>query len=66
MTFQAGYAKMYSNYAKQYHPLLYRNKQRRYAGHGKIHFRSASKAMQYAMRWAKRVEKILQEREEKP
>lgn len=66
MMFQAGYAKMYSNYSKQYHPFLVRNGRRRYAGKGRVHFKTATRAMQYALRWAKRAESFLQVREVEP
>lgn len=66
MTFQPGYAKMYSNYAKQYHLFLQANRQRRYAGHGRIHFKTATEALRYAWYWAIQAEKILQRQEVKP
>jgi hypothetical protein len=46
-------------YEKRYHPYLYRLGQRRYAGHGKLNFRTATEAFTYAVDWALRAEQFL-------
>ena len=61
--FQTGSQKIIDKYEKRYHPYLYRFGCRRYAGHGRIHFKTASAAHAYAIRWADRASRILVEKE---
>lgn len=44
---------------KDYHPFLYRLGQRRYAHHGQLTFYTATAALEYALRWAARADRIL-------
>jgi len=46
-------------YEKYYHPYLYRLGQRRYAGHGRTAFRTATAAQDYARRWAERADRFI-------
>lgn len=57
--FQAGYQRRDYHFTKQYYPFIYRNGKRRYAGRGRLHFCTATLAMNYALRWAARAKAYL-------
>jgi hypothetical protein len=61
--FQPGYDKIYFLSGKLYNPFLYRFDNRRYAGRGRIFFKTATAAMNYAQRWAERASRFLAAKE---
>lgn len=57
--FQPGRQKTIIRGSKQYHPYLYRYNRKRYAGHGRKSFRTATLALKYARRWGEWAERYL-------
>ena len=57
--FQPGSQKIITRSEKHYQPYLYRTGRRRYAGHGRTYFKTATAAQDYARRWAERASRFL-------
>ena len=57
--FLPGSQRINNHFEKSYHPYLYRFGQRRYAGGGRVKFRTATMAQDYAGRWSERAERFL-------
>jgi hypothetical protein len=57
--FTSGSQKVEARGVKSYKPFLYRAGQRRYACHGRLHFKRATGCQAYAAEWARRVERYI-------